>query len=154
MSIDPAVGLTVAAWVKPDQAGFYDRVLELGNGRSNDATWLGRTEARPEIAFGIVPKGSDPKKVTGGKGSLVNGTWQFVVATQEPSGDVVIYRNGKVAGTGRVPMPSTSSRSFNYIGRSSWLPQAAFTGSIDEVAVWTRALTTAEVSTLTGSSKK
>jgi hypothetical protein len=79
--------------------------------------------------------------------SLPLNVWWFVAVTFDPSveaGKMVLYRNGnKVDDANNVPtqLPGTT-----YIGR--FLTGYAFTGSIDNVMIFDRALTTEEISYL------
>lgn len=147
LPINPAQGITMAAWVNPDRAGFYDRILELGDGRDQGNIWLGRQEGRDQIAFGVVMKGQS-RRVTSLEGSLPARKWSFVVATQDGAGNVSIYVNGAVVATGSLPVPDGGSRGTNFIGRSSWLTERPFSGVVDEVSLFDRPLDITEISAL------
>ncbi len=147
LPINPAQGITMAAWVYPDRAGFYDRILELGDGRGNGNIWLGRQEGRDQVAFGIVMKGQS-LRVTTPKGTLPAKTWSYIVATQDSAGNVSISVNANLVATGSLPVPDGGSRGTNFIGRSSWMTERPFSGLIDEVSLFDRPLDAAEISAL------
>src|SRR5439155_13308995 len=71
--------------------------------------------------------------------------WHYIVATKSGT-NVVIYLDGVIAATfSNACVGSLSNASSVEIGGLSALPPTHFTGLIDEVALWSRALTPAEV---------
>lgn len=149
IKLDFSQGLTMAAWVRPDGPSFYDRILDLSNGAPADNIWIGRVTSRPEIGFEVRPPGTPNQPVRGGKGSLVDGVWQFIVVTQNAKGGVTIYRNGTALVSSAVDQPAPSiERVQNFIGRSAWKNEPSFRGNIDEVSIWTRPLDAGDVSKL------
>lgn len=141
-------GLTIAAWVNPDRPGFYDRIVEISRGRGEDGIYLGRPTNQARLYFEVRPKGAKPERVIGPSGSLEDGRWQFVAATLSPSGRVSLYQDGSLLSiTEGSAIPSGGDYS-GFIGRSSWDTEAPFEGLIDEVAVWGRPLTGAEIANL------
>lgn len=149
IDVDWSSGVTIAAWVRPLSTSFYARVVDLGNGAAADNLWLGRLEARQEFGFEVRPTGTGLDVVGAPPGSLENGTWQHVAAALAPDGTVRLYRDGFLVAsrTGYPRMPAAVARSVNTIGRSPW-SQPTWQGDIDEVAVWSRALTGAELTAI------
>lgn len=149
IKLDLSNGITMAAWVRPDRGRFYDRILELSNGAPSDNVWMGRITNRNEVGYEVRPPGTPNQPVTAGKGSLVDGVWQFVVVTQDSKGRVTIYRNGTaLVASGSDRLPPSIGRVENFIGRSAWKNEPTFNGNIDEVSIWTRPLGADEVSRL------
>jgi len=146
LPINPGQGITMAAWVNPDRAGFYDRIIELGSGQATDNIWLGRQEARDQVSFGVYANGQS-FRLSSGKGTLPTGSWSFVVATQDAGGNALIYINGSPVANGNLPVPDGGSRGTNYVGRSGWRNERPFSGVIDEVSLFDRPLDAGEVAT-------
>ncbi len=149
IDVDWSGGLTIAAWVRPEGPGFYDRILELSNGPGADGIWFGRTMNQSRIAFEVRPKGTGVNPIAAPSGSLSDGIWQFQAVTVTPAGSVTLYRNAKILATGQSPtMPVPGARGINFIGRSAWQNEPEFRGLIDEVSVWNRPLAAAELSSI------
>jgi type IV pilus assembly protein PilA len=149
MNVNWSDGLTFAAWALPEGSGFYERIFELGNGEANDNLWFGRLAGYDQVAYEVRPPSSPLLAVGGPNGSLTSGGWQFLVVTQSPGGQVVIYRNGvPVSSMNYVRSIPNVNRTVNYIGNTSWNNEPTFTGRIDEVAMFNRPLTSTEVAAL------
>lgn len=108
-------------------SGNYDRHVYMENdGRLTFGVWTGRTNlAQSTDAYN-------------------DGKWHHMVATQSGDG-MVLYVDGKAVGTN----PQTSAQGYSghwKIGSdNTWGPQPFFAGTIDEVAVYSRALGATEV---------
>jgi prepilin-type N-terminal cleavage/methylation domain-containing protein len=151
MNLDLSAGITYMAWVRPTGLGFYERIIDLGNGEAVDNIWFGRIINRPDVAFEVRPTGSSLLTVDGPSGSMSPGVWQFLAVTEAPDGTVVIYRDGVAVGTqSYARFPTTVNRTQNYIGKSDWSNEPTFSGVLDEVAVFNRALTGAEIAAIYG----
>lgn len=161
-------GFTVEAWMRPD-------VLEFtGEGEDNYIHWLGKGEAgKMEWAFRFYPKKSSrPNRISAyifnsgpglGSGAYVEeeikaGKWMHIVGVFDP-GDatnakagVSIYKDGKLASS-----PASSSgalyKAYDIMPVSGTAPlrlgtrdmKSFFTGALDEVAIYPRALAAREV---------
>jgi PKD repeat protein len=111
-----------------DRSNNYDRHVYMENdGRLTFGVWTGQTDlAQSQAAYN-------------------DGKWHHMVATQSSAG-MVLYVDGKAVGTN----PQTGAQSYSghwKVGSdNTWGPQPYFAGTIDEVAVYSRALPAAEVS--------
>jgi Concanavalin A-like lectin/glucanases superfamily len=160
-----AAGLTVEAWVRPDRLNFTGQTSE------NYVHWLGKGEAgRFEWGFRFYPKSSPdrPNRISAycwnpdgnlGAGAyfqetVTPGQWIHVVAVYQPPGKgagVQIFRNGVFkkgppdSGTlystyTVTPTPGTAPLRLGTRDVGSFL-----TGGLDEVAIYPRCLTAAEI---------
>jgi Concanavalin A-like lectin/glucanases superfamily len=136
--------LTISAWIKPTSLGAKRSIVS-----KRYEFELGPTETSAPYALGWSHKTASGGAVTGRLTSSVEvNAWQHVVlvrnaATKQMRG----YKNG-VPGltTSYVAGPAASTYNLN-IGRNPAGSQH-FKGLIDEVRIYDRALTDAEVSTL------
>ena len=70
-------------------------------------------------------------------------------ATVDASGNVKMYKNGTsltVTTTGTVTLPSSTKRNYCYVGRSNWSNDGYLQGKVAQLRVWTRALSSDEIS--------
>ncbi len=162
------VGFSVEAWMRPD-------VLEFtGEGEEGYVHWLGKGEAgKMEWAFRFYPKTSSrPNRVSAyifnagpglGSGAYVEddikaGKWMHIVAVfdpgdaSNPKAGVSIYKDGKLV---RSPAnsPGALYKAYEIKPVAGDAPlrigtrdkKSFFTGGIDEVALYPRALTAREI---------
>ncbi|MFC1576337.1 LamG-like jellyroll fold domain-containing protein, partial [Candidatus Omnitrophota bacterium] len=139
-------GLTMAAWTNMSADGVDDQIVAIEGGY-----WLGiDASAGSKFAFEIDGNGS-PQTVAS---TAADGTWYFVVGTADGDGNTTIYVNG-------VSEDTASETYYNIDGLDrpasigAHLPSfpantANVTGTIDEVAIWNRALDINEIKTLYG----
>jgi hypothetical protein len=137
-------GLTVEAWIYPTANAYFARIIEFSSSTVGEPVSFARDSSSNDLTFhhfSGVPGGA---WVTASDVLRLN-VWQHVAATMDATGNVVIYHNGWVAGTGVIPPPRTVARNSNYIGKSNNGADAHFAGSMDEVAYYPRPLTAAEI---------
>ncbi|MDM7830695.1 PKD domain-containing protein [Cellulomonas edaphi] len=108
-------------------SGSYDRHVYMENdGRLTFGVWTGQTNTITTPA------------------AYNNGAWHHLVATQSSAG-MKLYVDGVLRGTN----PQTQAQGYTGYwrvgGDTTWGPQPWFAGSIDEVAVYSDALTQAQV---------
>ena len=78
-----------------------------------------------------------------GDSNLNRGEWNHGVVTWE-NGTRKIYVNGKLDGV-KTDSRAESSNSFLHIGRNSFIVDAPFIGTLDDVQIYDRALSAEEV---------
>ena len=132
----PLVGdFTVSAWVNPTNilAGTSSQGVVLGD--NDNADWL-RLEAD-----GVRGKWDNATTVFTTEPDFVNGSWQHFVLVRSGTA-ITVYRDGVVVTTG------TKTQTFTpeFIG---WKNSGSrYGGTMDDLAVWGRALESAEVTSL------
>jgi autotransporter-associated beta strand protein/parallel beta-helix repeat protein len=132
--------ITVEAWVKPDPASPYYRGLVV---KTSNAGW--------GDGYGIVRVGGDNTNIrffvnnyntTQVQGAIAVGQWSHVVGTYDGA-NLKLYINGVLAGSLAYSGPINHSTAPLLIGSGGsgydWL------GTIDETAVYGRALSAAEI---------
>ena len=141
-------GLTLAAWIKPSGPGTPSKaIVSFSAGAGSNDIWLGW---QPGIGLEILLTDT----VAGGTRSAADNVepqvdvWEHCVVTIDAGGNAKLYRNGVETGSGFVSLPANVARNQNYIGHSVY--NDPFPGCIDDVRVYTRALSSAEISELYG----
>lgn len=141
---------TMAAWVYP-LAPLGSSASEIVRKQSASDSkgfrmWLSST-AVLNVAFGT---GTSTSASTSSS-TLGYGRWSFVVATYDGT-TVTAYVNGASATTsatsGSIDLGTSAERAVIGAFYNSGSPSNGFSGRIDEVAVWARALTSTEVLSL------
>lgn len=140
-------GLTVALWVYPTSEGAqanWDRFIDFGNNAASDNILFARSGISRAVNFSAYV-GNIGNGVTSPDGILLMNQWQQYVATMDPSGNVILYRNGVQVATGNIPVPNVLTRTKNYIGLSNWGGDDHYDGRVDDVRIYNRVLSPAAV---------
>ncbi|MDP2934037.1 MAG: LamG domain-containing protein [bacterium] len=153
-SLNVATTLTLAVWVKPSAYGTpYAPFVEGGGNLNNPLTsgyFLGQLSTNIMFDVGGPPNGRYSINVS--YTLLPLNTWTFVVGTFTAGGNMDLYVNGLVVGS-----TTNSNTSIGYegfpvtFGALDYCCKSTgylFSGSIDDVRIYNRALTAAEVKQL------
>ena len=135
---------TLSFWIKPSSLGNSNEILSKS---ASSGTWDYECRvalAKPTVDL-ITTNGS--YQVVGGD-SLSTGTWYFFTARYDGS-TLKVYINAdekdSVAATGAV---QDTTNSYVSIARKGAYNGFYFSGLIDEVGIWSRALTSTEITAL------
>jgi len=144
----PNTGLTISAWIKPDTTSEYGDILCKGfYGPDYDYTFVVADDVYTALRF----QGDGYPWVQGPNGlvgSISLGSWQYVALTYDrTSGYAYVYINGE-----RYLVPFDNPVTGDFILSSwnafigcNWVSQNYFNGTIDEVRIYNRALSQAEI---------
>ena len=139
--LDLTTGMTLEAWVRPTVVSRWRTVLIKEQAGNLTYALYANTDAnRPSANFfaGV-------ERDVLGTAQLAANTWTHLATTYDGT-NLRIYVNGVLVGTRAAPGPiSTSSQPLRIGGNSIW-PEF-FQGQIDEVRVYDRARTAAEIQT-------
>lgn len=125
--------ISLSAWVKPTSVNSTNQTIAGWGGTGNDGYKIYMTNTNK---FSLFTNGGEVV----GSTTPVNGTWYHVTGTIDASGTVgSIYVNGKLENSGTVAI-SAGTGPF-LIGRNPSSSAQFFTGAIDEVRLYKRALT-------------
>lgn len=141
-TLDMTDELTISAWIYPNSFG------SSGYGRIIDKNFYG--------AYSLYVRSTNPNGFAFGIGGtsfassanvITLGTWQHVAVTFDRSASsdqIRFYVNGNPAGVATYTNSIQITADDLYIGNNAALDRN-FNGTIDEVKVWNRALTQAEI---------
>ncbi len=143
-----ANGFSVQAWVKTSSASYQVIVGRDWTLYPNNFSFM----LQVEHIDGYVVVGRQTEAgamvVTTSSVSVRDGNWHHVLYTWDTSAGSILYIDGVSRGTSASTAVNKDTVCSTAIGSWNESPFRSFTGSIDEVGIWKRALTTLEVSTL------
>lgn len=146
-------GITLCAWVKFDSENYYERIVDFSNGAPGDEgglpIWFGRENVTNDLAMeswinsdGMQARGTGKVIATG---AILNGVLQHYSATIV-NDTMRLYVNGIMVAEKKGNPILNVGRSTNHIGRSTWYcNDPDFSGFIDEVRIYNRALSPEEI---------
>src|SRR4030095_9898257 len=148
-SLDLTTGMTIEAWVNPTNVTGYKTVINKDNGTNNLAYTLsannntsGAANQRPNSR---IRSGSTTTTITGTTKLLLN-TWAHLACTYDGT-TLRYYQNGVQVATVAVTASMTVTANPLRIGGTTALAAQYFAGLIDEVRIYNRALSAAEITT-------
>jgi PKD repeat protein len=142
-SLNLTENLTISAWIFPKSFGHrgYGRILDKGNGVQGFSFYLRQSGGQiAYITYGQVVSYSNDNVVTLNK-------WQHVATVYNKTAQsVIFYVDGQQVGSSdNVAPPLDSSSNSLFVGIRGYDLSRAFDGLIDEVRVYNKALTQAEI---------
>jgi PKD repeat protein len=145
-SLDLSTGMTLEAWVYPTATptNWSTVIMKEQPGEFVYTLYAGSPANRPSVIFNVSTTLSGERMVTGPSALPLN-TWSHLAGTYDGA-TLSLYVNGVVvssqAFSGRI---QTSSSPLRIGGNSVW--NEYFKGRIDEVRIYNRALSAAEIKT-------
>jgi DNA-binding cell septation regulator SpoVG len=141
--------LTVSLWVKPERLrGRWGIIAKRFNGAA--APWVISQNGASVSFEAASPDGKWPWNFQTGT-VLAEKTWTHLAVVMQ-RGRVTIYANGKLVATKENDLPRVPNSEPLIIGREAWggdPPKgdtaAMFLGCLDQIKVWTRALSEGEI---------
>jgi len=151
-----ATEMTIAAWVYLNSSVEWQRVWDFGNSTTTYMFLSPKSSVTKFIRFAITTGGLTTEQGLDGTSELAVGAWTHVAVVMG-GGNAILYVDGLAMTTksGMTLRPSDlGNTTSNYIGRSQYAsaPESDpyLDGSIDELRVYNRILTPAEISILAG----
>jgi hypothetical protein len=150
-------GFTVTAWIKPSDIQGLHPILEWQPGATMPSSlgiqlWIGDNPSSQGVlcAYFIDTNGNHFVHVPSSWGTLVTDTWQHVAVTyNRASGIISLYVNGKAVSNLQwgsfIPLTKGDLSSFRPSNPGDWTYNRFFSGLMDEVAIYNRALSAAEI---------
>ena len=138
--------MTLMAWINADDFGTEDaRIVSKSSGSAEqDHVWMLSTINGPRLRFRLKTNGTT-STLLGTGGTLSAGTWTHVAATYDGS-SMRLYQDGVLVGS--VPKSGdidTAPAVSAWLGANPGEPAQVFDGLIDEVKIFSRSLTPAEI---------
>ncbi|MBL7261116.1 glycoside hydrolase family 127 protein [Paractinoplanes lichenicola] len=143
-----ATNFTIALWVRLDTVTTWSRLVDFGTGTGAYLFLTPRSSAGT-LRFAITTGGSGAEQRIDGPAALTAGAWTHVAVTR--NGNLgVLHVNGVAVAQNpalTVGPAALGSTTRNYLGRSQYA-DPYLDGALDNVRLYARALSAAEVSTL------
>jgi hypothetical protein len=140
---------TIATWVNETSTSAWRRIFDFGTGTTTNMFLTPQSGSGP-IRFAITTSGAGGEQRIGGTSALPTGGWHHVAVTL--SGGVgILYVDGVEVGrnSAMTLRPSSlGSTTQNWIGRSEYSGDPFLAGAVDDLRVYNRALSAAEVNGL------
>ena len=130
LSTDYSLGFSVCAWVYYDSYKSWSRVVDLGQGSSDDNLVLANNSTTSNLSFASY-NGASGTIVTASS-VLSTSTWLYLCGTVDSAGSSVIYVDGGSVQTGSTGAPQNVTRNLSYIAKSNWA-DGYFDGRMDEI---------------------
>jgi RHS repeat-associated protein len=136
-NVASSTGVTLEAWVKPNTGTGSAGLIDLKSATGTSEIALSRWTSSHSLALTVV-SATGSKSIIAQDGLQTDG-WQHVAGTISSTGVMTLYRNGVPILTAPGFAPDNTTYTQNYVGRTAASP-AYFSGSIDEAAVFPKAL--------------
>jgi fructan beta-fructosidase len=149
--LKPDKAITISAWIKPTKitkGWLWQEIYRKEDGNARNLLAIGQHNGTHSLCFGL---GLDGGYVGGGvplaKSKLLDGKWHLVCMTYDGKA-IVLYADGKKIGqTEASGSIKTHGEAPAYIG-SMAAREEFFNGGIDDVRIYSRALSADEVKTM------
>jgi len=139
-----ASGMTIEFWVKP--TALRDGSILSWGAPGLPGVSIYQYDAGRAIDVNLRDRTSGADWVASTGRILIPGAWtHYAVTYDRPSTWVTVYVNGIVVRRTQLPSREVRTQYDLVFGRNAWDPGAAWSGAVDEVTLYQRALTQAEL---------
>jgi hypothetical protein len=154
--LDGATEMTLATWVKVTSTKAWERLFDIGsssNATSNIPGATTNTYMNLVVAndtglpsFAITSSGRNNEQTLTGSTAFPTGDWTHV-AVVLGGGTGTLYINGTVAAAGTITLgpANLGTIGYAYIGKSWFTSDPHFDGQIDDVRIYSRALSEGDI---------
>jgi hypothetical protein len=138
--------MSFAFWARWDAFNNYSRIIDLGNGSSNDNIIIANYQTNNSLFYSTYLGANETAMNTP---TITLNLWDFYVTTTNSSGVMTVYKNGsqidqKINGV----TPNYLLRTEQFIGKSNFSNDDYFKGAIDELRIYQTALTATQIGNL------
>jgi hypothetical protein len=129
---------SITVWVLPQQVNAWSRVIDFGNGQTNNV-YLSLDHGFNQKPFFVANLGQ--WEHIGSSQALILNQWQHLAATFKGS-TMNIYINGTLTASKNFStlMPQSLSRSNCYVGRSNWVADGFSSSILDDLRFYNKSL--------------
>ncbi|WP_428951203.1 beta-L-arabinofuranosidase domain-containing protein [Streptomyces sp. cg35] len=148
--LDGASGaLTLAAWVRPEHADTWARVADFGDDTTR-YLYLAARGGTGAPRFAVTTSGAAGEQGIDGTAPLPVGEWSHVAVTLGDGAGILYVDGTEVARTSALTLTPADLGSLkdHWLGRSHYEGDPVFAGALDEVHLWSRALSADEIAAL------
>ena len=142
--------MTIAEWVYLKSNPSWQRIFDFGQDQNVDMVLVSNNNNTGRPRFAISLTGPSGAQVIDGPSALPTGIWAHLAVVIGPSGGI-LYVNGQQVGANSsmtLRPADLGSTPNNFFGRSQYASDPYLDGSLDEIRVYDRALTPAQISAL------
>jgi Concanavalin A-like lectin/glucanases superfamily/Chitobiase/beta-hexosaminidase C-terminal domain/Viral BACON domain len=146
--------LSLAAWIKTQNNSRVEAIISRYDAAGSEAGYLLCTDAAGHVQLRVGRANAPQGAVTLTNGStLVNdGKWHHVAVVISLAQAVTFYVDGAPTSTQTINIVGQSSSAILRLGLNPWFDYGTyFTGSLDDVRIYKRALSALEIGTLAAS---
>lgn len=137
-------GFSAEALVYYNTFQSWSRIFDLGNGGKLDSLALMNDGTTGTLVFHSFT-GDQVQGTISAPGLALN-RWLTVGVTISPQGVAKLYLDGKLVATNpNLGVPVKKPRASGFLGRSNWVGDGLFNGSLGSVRFWERELSEAEI---------
>ncbi|WP_086800515.1 beta-L-arabinofuranosidase domain-containing protein [Streptomyces caniscabiei] len=144
-----ASAITLSVWVKPTHNANWQRIFDFGNNTTR-YMYLASRNGSGVPRFAITNSGAGGEQALNGTAALPLNQWSHLAVTiSGTTGTLYVNGTAVAQNTSMTLNPSVlGTLANNWLGRSNYADDPVFAGAFDEFNVWSRALTTAEITSL------
>ncbi|MDX2601795.1 glycoside hydrolase family 127 protein [Streptomyces caniscabiei] len=144
-----ASAITLSVWVKPTHNANWQRIFDFGNNTTR-YMYLASRNGSGVPRFAITNSGAGGEQALNGNAALPLNQWSHLAVTiSGTTGTLYVNGTAVAQNTSMTLNPSAlGALTNNWLGRSNYADDPVFAGAFDEFNVWSRALTTAEITSL------
>jgi hypothetical protein len=142
---------SICGWVNIQRFGYWSRIIDWGNGVPMDNIVIASVENTTTLAFEVYQQNARQRLAIPNFWDAANRTWAHFCVTASGSTTAATasaYLNGAFMGsTSSVNfwLPRPLRRTAMFVGRSIWNVDNYFNGYLDDLRVYSHALSPAEV---------
>ena len=142
--------LTLAAWIKTQNASRTETVLSKYDSSGSEDGYIVETTRDGYLTLHLGGQNSPGNRdIPEGTNKINDGQWHHIAIIIRPAQDVMFYIDGGLSSVDYLTTAGGAAGSAFGIGNPTYLSNY-FTGSVDDVRVYTRALSSAEIAQLFG----
>jgi len=140
---------TISAWVNPSVDSQWQRVFDFGTG-TGDYMFMTPNAGGAGFRYAITTNGNGAEQQLNGGEHLPLNTWSHVAVTLSgTTGTLYLDGNAVATNTNMTESPSSLPATTNdWLGRSQFSGDPFFNGGLDDVQIYSRALSASEIATL------
>lgn len=139
---------TFESWVFPTATSDWQRIFDFGNSETVNMFLTTTNVLTKSPRFALTNSGAGGEQMLTSNTTLTQNNWNHVAVTLDAiTQEGKIYLNGVLSGTATITInPSTLGVLTNhYIGRSNYVADPYFKGSLDNVTIWNTVRTNDEI---------
>jgi hypothetical protein len=139
---------SISLWIYPSLNGSWSRIIDFGNGDSNDNIILGFSGTSLNIFLEIWSGSTSVLNIVSSQ-PLLTSQWQFIAATFNGTNGRIYFNDTLTTtdsfNTNGYSLSTNLSRTNCYIGKSNW-PADGFSNSfLDDLRFYNKSLTLEEI---------